>query len=138
MRLVTEAVSVSTRGNDDIHDLTEPIQRLLARHGFREGHVLVFVPGSTAGLTTIEFEPGLSLDLKEFLEKLLPYGINYHHHNTWNDDNGAAHLQSALIGPSLTVPVVSGSLALGTWQQIVLVDCDTRARNRRIVVQLLY
>lgn len=138
MSVITDYISVSTGGARDVIDLTPDVQSIIAKHGLDQGIAVVFVPGSTAAITTIEFEPGLSLDLREFLEKLLPYGVNYHHHNTWNDDNGAAHLQSALIGPSLTVPVVSGSLALGTWQQIVLVDCDTRARNRRIVVQLLY
>ncbi len=138
MAVITDYISVTTKGGRDVIDLTADVQRILGKHGIESGIVVVFAPGSTAGITTIEFEPGLKADMEEFLERILPYGAPYRHHNTWHDDNGAAHLQAAMIGPSLTVPVISGSLALGTWQQIVLIDCDTRSRNRRLVVQMLF
>ncbi len=138
MAVITDYISVTTKGGRDVIDLTADVQKILGKHGIESGIVVVFAPGSTAGITTIEFEPGLQADMDEFLERILPYGAPYRHHNTWHDDNGAAHLQAAMIGPSLTVPVISGSLALGTWQQIVLIDCDTRSRNRRLVVQMLF
>ncbi len=138
MAVITDYISVTTRGGRDVVDLTADVQRILGKHGIESGIAVVFAPGSTAGITTIEFEPGLQSDMDEFLERILPYDAAYRHHNTWHDDNGAAHLQAAMIGPSLTVPVISGSLALGTWQQIVLIDCDTRSRNRRLVVQILF
>jgi secondary thiamine-phosphate synthase enzyme len=93
---------------------------------------------STAGITTIEYEDGLKKDMAIGLERLFPYEGLYHHHDTWHDDNGSSHLQAAVLGPSLSVPVVKGDLTLGTWQQVVLVDCDTRPRNREIVVQIIY
>lgn len=133
---VTERLGRETRGDDDIHDLTADIQALVDRHSLREGQVLVFVPGSTAGLTTIEFEPGLLKDLPAAFERLAPRGLRYHHEDTWHDGNGHSHVRASILGPSLTVPVVSGKLLLGTWQQIVLVDFDNRPRRREVVVQL--
>lgn len=135
MRLVTDTISVPTRGNDDIHDLTEAVQALLERHGFREGHVLLFVPGSTAGLTTVEFEPGLLRDLPAAFERLAPRGVRYAHDDTWHDGNGHSHVRASLLGPSLTVPFREGRLVLGTWQQVILVDFDNRPRLREVVVQ---
>ena len=125
-----------TRGHDDIHDLTADVQALVDRHSLREGQVLVFVPGSTAGLTTIEFEPGLLKDLPAAFERLAPRGLRYHHEDTWHDGNGHSHVRASLLGPSLVVPVTGGKLLLGTWQQIVLVDFDNRPRRRDVVVQL--
>ena len=101
-----------------------------------EGQILVFVPGSTAGVTTVEFEPGLVRDLNEFFEKLIPEGRDYHHHATWGDDNGSSHVRAAIVGPSLMIPFSGGRLLLGTWQQVVLVDFDTRPRQRNVVLQL--
>ena len=138
MAVITDYIEVSTRGNRDVVDLTPGVQQAVVKHGIENGIAVVFVPGSTAAVTTVEYEPGLKIDIDQFLERILPYTGSYHHHETWHDDNGAAHVQAALIGPSLTVPVVKGALTLGTWQQVVLIDCDTRARKRRIVVQLLY
>ena len=106
--------------------------------GAADGIAVVFAPGSTAGVTTVEFEPGLEKDIDLFLERIVPYGGRYHHHETWHDDNGSSHLQAALIGPSVAVPFVKGEPVLGTWQQVVLIDCDTRPRNRKIVVQMVY
>ena len=136
MDLVTDSVGVSTRGDSHMIDLTARVQEVVDRHGFREGQALVFVSGSTAGLTTVEFEPGLQKDLPAALERLAPRGITYAHEETWNDDNGHAHVRASLIGPSLAVPFEEGRLLLGTWQQIVLIDFDTRPRRRDVVVQL--
>jgi secondary thiamine-phosphate synthase enzyme len=134
--LVTDRVRVSTRGHDDVLDLTPAVQARVDRHRLRHGHVLSFVSGSTAGLTTIEYEPGLVEDLPAALERVAPRAGRYRHHERWGDDNGHAHVRASLIGPSLVVPVESGRLLLGTWQQLVLVDFDTRPREREVVVQL--
>lgn len=134
--IVTDRVRVSTRGNDDVLDLSERVQAVVDQHRLREGQALIFVAGSTAGLTTIEFEPGLVRDLPAAFERVAPRGIRYHHEERWHDGNGHSHVRASLLGPSLTVPVKDGKLLLGTWQQIVLVDFDTRARERDVVVQL--
>jgi secondary thiamine-phosphate synthase enzyme len=134
--LVTDSVAVSTRGDSHMIDLTAQVQEVVRRHGFREGQALVFVSGSTAGLTTVEFEPGLRKDLPAAFERLAPRGLRYAHEETWHDDNGHAHVRASLLGPSLTVPFRDGRLLLGTWQQIVLLDFDTRPRQREVVVQL--
>ena len=136
MALVTDAVAVSTRGDSQMLDLTPGVQDLVTRHRFREGQALVFVPGSTAGLTTVEFEPGLQRDLPAAFERIAPRGVGYAHEATWHDDNGHSHVRASLLGPSLTVPFRHGRLLLGTWQQIVLIDFDTRPRQREVVVQL--
>jgi secondary thiamine-phosphate synthase enzyme len=134
--ILTDGISVQTRGHDDLVDLTGQVQEVLTRHGLREGSALVFVSGSTAGLTTIEYEPGLVRDLPAAFERIAPRAIPYRHHDTWGDDNGHSHVRASLLGPSLTVPFREGRLLLGTWQQIVLVDFDTRPRKRDLVVQL--
>jgi secondary thiamine-phosphate synthase enzyme len=136
MAIVTDSVAVTTRGNSQLVDLTVDVQAVVARHGFQEGHALVFVTGSTAALTTVEFEPGLQQDLPAALERIAPRGIRYAHEDTWHDDNGHSHVRASLVGPSLVVPFRDGRLLLGTWQQIVLIDFDTRSRHREIVVQL--
>lgn len=137
MPVITAYIEVSSEGNRDVIDLTPPLREIIAGKEVRDGLAVLFVPGSTAALTTIEYEPGLKRDIGLFLERILPHGAPYSHHETWHDDNGAAHLQAAMIGPSLTVPVVDGSLTLGRWQQVVLIDCDTRPRKRKIVVQVV-
>jgi len=137
MSVKTEHISVTTGGRRDVVDITQELRDCVKRSGIRKGIAALFVPGSTAALTTIEYEPGLKRDIDELLERLVPYGGHYHHHETWHDDNGAAHLQAAMIGPSLTLPIIDGAPVLGTWQQVVLIDCDTRPRNRSIVVQIL-
>jgi secondary thiamine-phosphate synthase enzyme len=136
LALVTDSVAVSTRGDSHMIDLTARVQEVVRRHGFREGQALVFVSGSTAGLTTVEFEPGLQQDLPAAFERLAPRRMRYAHEETWHDDNGHAHVRASLLGPSLAVPFREGRLLLGTWQQIVLVDFDTRPRQREVVVQL--
>ncbi|MBN2369438.1 MAG: YjbQ family protein [Vicinamibacteria bacterium] len=136
MTIVTDSIHLKTRGDADIIDLTLRIQELLDKHGFREGQALVFVPGSTAGLTTIEYEPGLLEDLPEAFERIAPRSARYAHHEQWQDGNGHSHVRASLLGPSLTVPFKEGRLLLGTWQQIVLVDFDNRSRDRHVVVQM--
>jgi len=136
MALTTDRLRVETRGDSEILDLTAQVQAVVERHGFRDGHALVFVPGSTAGITTIEFEPGLLQDLPAALERLAPRGLRYHHEDAWHDGNGHSHVRASLVGPSLLVPFEEGRLLLGTWQQIVLIDFDNRARRREVVVQL--
>ena len=130
-------ISVSTGGRRDVVDLTPRLREIVRESGISEGLAVIFAPGSTAAVTTIEFEPGLKKDIDLFLERLAPYGAPYHHHETWHDDNGSAHLQAALIGPSLSIPVVGGEPVLGTWQQAVLIDCDTRPRDRKVTVQVI-
>ncbi|MBU0761019.1 MAG: secondary thiamine-phosphate synthase enzyme YjbQ, partial [Nanoarchaeota archaeon] len=120
----TSTISIKTKGNCDIVDLTGKIQSEINKFGFDEGSVLVFVSGSTAGLTTIEFEPDLEKDLKEFFERIVPSGEEYHHNARWGDGNGHSHVRASLLKPDLNVPFKDGKLLLGTWQQIVLVDFD--------------
>jgi secondary thiamine-phosphate synthase enzyme len=136
MALVTDTVSVSTRGESQMLDLTGRVQEVVERHAFREGAALVFVSGSTAGLTTVEYEPGLVEDLPAAFERIAPRGLRYKHEDTWHDGNGHSHVRASLLGPSITVPFKDGQLLLGTWQQIVLLDFDNRPRQRELVVQL--
>jgi secondary thiamine-phosphate synthase enzyme len=126
---------IRTRGHCDIHDLTSKLQLALTASGVKEGQALVFVAGSTAGVTTVEFEPGLVRDIHEFFERLIPEDQDYFHHATWADDNGSSHLRAALLKPSLSIPFKDGKLLNGTWQQVVLIDFDTRPRDRSVVFQ---
>lgn len=136
LRIVTDTISISTRGETDILDLTPQVAGLLRKHEFRQGQALVFVPGSTAGITTIEYEPGLLKDIPHAFETIAPQGMRYHHEDTWHDGNGHSHVRAALLGCSLTVPFKDGRLLLGTWQQIALIDFDNRPRKREVVVQM--
>ena len=126
--------TVSTKGPGDMHDLTEQVQRVVAGSRVKTGVAHVFAVGSTAAIVCIEFEPGLERDLPEVLDRLLPPSRDYGHEQTWHDGNGHSHLQATLLGPSLSVPVTDGQLALGTWQQIVHLECDNRGRSRTVVV----
>ncbi|MGQ9800979.1 MAG: secondary thiamine-phosphate synthase enzyme YjbQ [Candidatus Saccharicenans sp.] len=137
MRIINDSITVDTRGYNDLKDITPQVQQKLQASGLNSGQVLVFVQGSTAGVTTIEYEPGLVKDLSELLEKLVPSGRSYHHDERWGDANGFSHLRAALIGPDLQVPFAGGRLQLGVWQQIVLVDFDNRPRTRKIYLQFL-
>jgi len=130
-------ISLDTNGDGDIVDLTPDVAEDVRKSGIVDGIVCVHVPGSTGGITTIEYEPGLKKDLPEFFQKIIPRGVEYHHDATWGDGNGFSHLRAALVGPSLTVPIAAGKLVLGTWQQIVLLDFDNRPRKRKIVVQIV-
>jgi secondary thiamine-phosphate synthase enzyme len=125
----------STTAGTDVIDITRPVAEKVAESGIAEGQALVFTPGSTAALTTIEYESGVVRDLIEAIERIAPKDMDYRHDERWGDGNGYAHVRSALLGPSLTVPITKGRLALGTWQQIVLIDFDNRPRKRQVVVQ---
>lgn len=133
-----DRIEVSTEGNVDILDLTDEIRRVVHDSDVAIGQCTAMVTGSTAALTTLEFEPGLvEHDIATALEGIAPEDAPYEHEKTWNDDNGHSHVRASLIGPSLALPVVDGGLPLGTWQQIVLVDCDTRPRRRTVVVTVV-
>jgi secondary thiamine-phosphate synthase enzyme len=126
-----------TRGQGDVHDVTEEVTRALEGSGLGSGTITVFVVGSTAAITTIEFEPGALADMNRLFDALAPRDAHYDHHLRWGDDNGSSHVRAALLGPSLTVPFTAGRVVLGTWQQVVLVEFDTRARSRQVVVQVV-
>lgn len=136
MQIETHSFTISTKGNSDILDITHNVADIINDAKFREGNALVFVVGSTAGITTIEYEPGLLKDYPDLFNRIIPSNINYKHDNTWHDGNGHSHVRAALQGASFTVPFKDGNLLLGTWQQIILVDFDTRQRRREIIVQL--
>jgi secondary thiamine-phosphate synthase enzyme len=133
----TEQLNFSTGGNGDIVDITKSIADKINNSGISSGTATIFIPGSTAGLTTIEYEPGLLEDLPQFFEKIIPSNISYNHDRTWHDGNGFSHLRAALVGPDLTVPFTNGKMQLGTWQQIVLLEFDNRRRNRTVIVQII-
>ena len=133
----THKISEKTAGFCDIIDLTAKIKKHIEQVNIRRGLVSVFVAGSTAGLTTIEHEPGLVQDLKELMEKLIPSNRRYHHDDRWGDDNGFSHLRASLFGPSVSIPVENGRPLLGTWQQVILMDFDNRPREREILVQIV-
>jgi secondary thiamine-phosphate synthase enzyme len=135
--VATETISLSTRGFSDIIDLTAQVEEIARSSGMTNGLVTVFCPGSTGAVTTIEYESGVLEDLKRALERFAPADLPYAHDRRWGDGNGFAHVRSALVGPSLSVPWVQGSLMIGTWQQIVFIDFDNRGRKRKILVQVL-
>ena len=133
----SETISLSTKGFSDIIDITDRVVAVLKRSQIQDGLVTVFCPGSTGALTTIEYESGVLRDLKVALERIVPSNITYEHDRRWGDGNGFSHVRAALMKPSLTIPLISGRLTLGTWQQIVFLDFDTRPRTRRLVVQMI-
>ncbi len=135
--VLSETISLSTRGFCDIQDITSPVTALVEKSQISDGTVTVFCPGSTGAVTTIEYESGVLEDLKKAIERMAPSNIPYAHDQRWGDGNGFSHVRAALLGPSLTVPVTVGKLALGTWQQIVFIDFDNRSRRRKIVVQVM-
>lgn len=133
----TEELHFETSGPGDIIDLTAQVAKAVKKSGINSGIVTVFAPGSTTGITTIEYEPGLLKDIPDLMEKLIPSQQSYHHDQTWHDGNGFSHLRSALVGSDLTVPFVAGSLTLGTWQQIVFCEFDNRSRSRTVILQIM-
>ncbi len=137
MPIQVHNISVKTTAKTDIIDLTPQVQQEVARSRVRDGHVVLFIPGSTAALTTIEYESGVINDLKKAIERMAPEDLYYEHNERWGDGNGYSHVRSALLGPSLHIPVIDGKLTLGTWQQIVLLDFDNRPRKRQIIMQML-
>ncbi len=136
MGIETSRISLSTKGYTDIFDITKKVDAAVSKSGFENGTVTVFVPGSTGGVTTVEYEPGLVKDIKEIFERLFPYEDHYEHNAAWGDGNGSSHIRASLLGPSITVPFVNGEMTLGTWQQIIFIDFDTKGRSREIVVQV--
>jgi len=135
--VVTRELQLRTRGGYDVQDITAQVARAVKESKLAAGIATIFCPGSTGGLTTIEFEDGVIRDLQQVLDEITPPDRAYRHHLRWHDDNGHSHIRAALIGPSLTVPFVDGALTLGTWQQIVFCDFDTRPRTRTLVVQVM-
>jgi secondary thiamine-phosphate synthase enzyme len=129
--------TIATRGQGDAHDVTGIVTEVIGDSRLTAGIVNVSVVGSTAGITTIEFEPGAIADLNRVFDALAPRDGDYDHHRRWGDDNGSSHVRAALLGPSLTLPIVDGQVVLGTWQQIVLLEFDTRSRKREIVIQVI-
>ena len=138
MNVETRQFEIPTQGNNHVLDITEQITRCLEDTALQSGIATAFVIGSTAGITTTEYEPGLvNRDLRTAFEGIAPENATYLHEQTWHDDNGHAHVRASLLGPSLTIPFVEQRLTLGTWQQVILIDFDTRPRTRRVIVQIL-
>lgn len=135
--VTTHELSVQTRGDGDVLNLTGQLGSCVHRSGVTSGIVVVAVIGSTAGITTIEYEPGLVADIRTACDRIAPTGVAYEHDSRWGDGNGHAHVRASMLGPSVALPLVDGKMALGTWQQVVLVDFDTRPRTRHIVVQIM-
>jgi len=132
-----EEILISTKGNCDIKNITDETFAVINKSGVKNGIVTVFAVGSTAGITTVEYEPGLLIDLPKFWDKIIPAVGGYKHNDTWGDGNGHSHLRSALIKTSLTIPIVNSEMILGTWQQIVFLDFDNRPRTRRIAILVM-
>ena len=133
----TKTIRFSTESNTDVVDVTKDVKEALSDSSVTNGIVTIFVPGSTGGITTIEYEPGLEQDIKELFEKLAPKDHYYHHEERWHDKNGHSHLRASLTGPSLTVPFREKRMMLGTWQQVVFLDFDVRARERELILQIV-
>ena len=133
----TRRIELKTKGRCDIIDITRQVAQEVAQAGMKDGTVTIFVPGSTGGVTTVEYESGLVSDLRRLFDRVVPTDIPYQHDRRWGDGNGHAHVRSALLGPSLTVPFVRGRMTLGTWQQIVFLDFDNRSRSRELIVQVI-
>jgi len=137
MKIKTEKFSISTHGNTHMVDITPQLKTILSQSEFEEGQMTIFAPGATAGISTVEYEPGLIKDIPEMFDRIAPAGQTYHHNETWHDGNGHSHCRATLMGPSMTVPFENKSLILGTWQQVIYVDFDNRARQRQVVVQMM-
>jgi len=137
MVVITTSLSLSTRGNADVHDITDQVAGAVADSGLNGGVVTVFCPSSTSALTTIEYESGCVSDLRRLFDEIVPPNRPYAHEAAWGDGNGHSHMRAALLGPSLSVPFVGGRLTLGTWQQVIYVDFDVRPRRRELVLQIV-
>ena len=137
MAIISESISLNTKGNTDIHDITNQITKAVSKSGLMDGTVTIFCPSSTSALTTIEYESGALSDLRRLFDEIIPVNREYAHNERWHDGNGHSHVRAALLGPSLTIPFVNGKLTLGTWQQVIYVDFDNRPRLRELVVQLI-
>ncbi|MCH2693645.1 MAG: secondary thiamine-phosphate synthase enzyme YjbQ [Acidobacteriia bacterium] len=137
MAVQTKTITVSTNGYSDVVDLTNKVEEILVEQDINTGIVSLFIPGSTAGLTTIEYEPGCVQDMKNALERIFPESDQYAHNARWGDGNGFSHMRAAFLGPSLQIPFRSKHLMRGTWQQVILIDFDNKPRNREVVLQFI-
>jgi secondary thiamine-phosphate synthase enzyme len=137
MKVVSDTIKLQTEGEGDMIDMTSQLSNIVKESKIKNGTVTIFVLGSTAAVTTIEYESGLIHDFPVMLSRIVPKDIEYEHDNTWHDGNGHSHVRSSLIGPSITIPIVHGKLTLGTWQQVVLLEMDTRSRNRTVILQIM-
>ena len=137
MSVINKKIRIDSKGDTDIINITDRVASLVSKAGVNNGIVTVFVSGSTGGLTTVEYEPGLVQDLKDFFEKIAPKAGEYQHNIRWHDGNGYAHVRASLLGPSLTIPFMDKNMQLGTWQQIIFIDFDNRPRSRELVVQII-
>jgi secondary thiamine-phosphate synthase enzyme len=137
MQVRLNHIFLTTRGDTDIVDITQKVQECIQISTLMNGLVTIFCPSSTSGITTIEYEPGVLQDLRKIFNELVPKDFNYQHDEAWHDGNGHSHVRAALLKASITIPLVDGRLTLGTWQQIVFIDFDTRPRKREIIVQIL-
>ena len=137
MTVFTRSFSLTTKGEDDIIDITEEVQQAVSESELAAGVATVFVAGSTAAVTTMEFEPGLIKDVPEMLDRVAPRNAAYEHQKTWHDGNGRSHVKASLVGPGISVPFVEGHLTLGTWQQVVFLELDIRSRKREVIVQVI-
>jgi secondary thiamine-phosphate synthase enzyme len=137
MTIVTKTINIHSKGVTDMIDLTIPTSEAVEETKLKDGIVIIFVAGSTAAVTTIEYEPGLQVDFPRMLSRIAPKNLEYEHDKTWHDGNGHSHVRASLVGPSLTIPFKDNKLMLGTWQQIVLMEMDTRKRERKIILQII-
>ncbi len=137
MAVYSDIINIESKGENDIIDITDDIQKIVSESGLTEGICLVFVPGSTGTLSTIEYEPGLKEDFPKALDKIAPRNQDYKHHETWHDDNGRSHVKATLMGSNLTVPFQNNKIIHGTWQQLIFMELDTSPRNRKIIVELV-
>lgn len=137
MTITSNLIKIHSRDENDMIDLTEKISDFVKKSGISNGIVTVFVSGSTGSIITIEYEPGLIKDFPEMLNRIAPRDLDYGHEKMWHDGNGHSHVKASIVGPSLTVPFNDGQLCLGTWQQIVFVELDTRSRNRDLILQII-
>jgi secondary thiamine-phosphate synthase enzyme len=137
MVVKTISLSLNTRGNADIHDITDQIANAILSSGLSSGTATIFCPSATSALTTIEYEGGALSDLRRLFDEIVPTNREYAHNERWHDGNGHSHVRAALLGPSLTIPFVDGQLTLGTWQQVIYIDFDNQPRQRKLVVQLM-
>lgn len=135
--ITSQRIRVQTRGNCEIVDITDRVSCAVKGSGLRAGTVTIFIAGSTAGVTTVEYEPGLIADLQTAFERLAPQGLDYQHNNRWGDGNGHSHVRASLLGSSMVLPFADGNLMLGTWQQVVVIDFDNRSRTREIILQII-
>ncbi len=135
--LFSDTISLNTKGFSDMIDMTDHVRSVIDRSKIENGLVTVFCPGSTGAVTTIEYESGALRDLQKAIEKIIPSNVSYEHDRRWGDGNGFSHVRAALMKPSLTIPLIQGGLALGTWQQIVFIDFDNRKRSRNILVHVI-